>query len=110
MFFILFMNVPSMIGLLGAGIAGYAYLPQIIHLIKEKCSDGISQGAYALWIASSVLLTINAFYIQSVVFIVLGIIQLISTITIFVFGSMHKNQVCEYHANSISKSKVVKNT
>jgi uncharacterized protein with PQ loop repeat len=104
------MNIPSMIGLLGAGIAGYAYLPQIIHLIKEKCSAGISQRAYALWIVSSILLAINAFYIRSVVFIVLGIIQLVSTITIFIFGSVHKNQVCEYHASLITKSKVVRNT
>lgn len=94
------MNAPSIIGLLGAGIAGFAYLPQIIHLVKEKCSAGISRHAYALWILSSLLLTINALYIQSVVFIVLGVIQITATIIIFMFGSVYKNQTCEFHAGS----------
>lgn len=102
------MNIPSIIGLVGAGIAGYAYLPQIIHLVKERCSAGISQRAYALWTVSSIFVTINAFYIHSIVFILLGIIQIVSTVTIFIFGSKHKNQVCEYHANLMNKQKVVR--
>jgi uncharacterized protein with PQ loop repeat len=53
--------MPDVIGLTGAAIAGYAYLPQIIHLIKERCSAGISRTAFALWFLSSVLVTINAF-------------------------------------------------
>jgi uncharacterized protein with PQ loop repeat len=42
------MDGPSLIGLTGALIAGYAYLPQIRHLTKEHCSAGISRNAFAL--------------------------------------------------------------
>jgi uncharacterized protein with PQ loop repeat len=101
------MNMLSIIGLLGAAISGFAYLPQISHLINEKCSAGISQRAYALWILSSALLFINALYIHSLVFVVLGIIQLVSTITIYIFSSKYKNQVCEFHANLITKGTVL---
>jgi uncharacterized protein with PQ loop repeat len=63
------MDMPDLIGLTGAVIAGYAYVPQITHLIKERCSAGISRRAFALWFLSSLLVTINALFIQSAVFI-----------------------------------------
>jgi hypothetical protein len=31
----------ELIGLSGASLAGYAYLPQIRHLVCERCSAGI---------------------------------------------------------------------
>jgi uncharacterized protein with PQ loop repeat len=92
------MNGPNLIGLTGALIAGYAYLPQINHLIKEQCSAGISRSAFALWLISSVLVTINAFYIHSVVFIVLGIVQICSTAIISIYSRKYKGQVCQFHA------------
>ena len=33
-----------------------AYLPQIIHLITEHCSAGLSPRAYCMWVVSSVRL------------------------------------------------------
>jgi uncharacterized protein with PQ loop repeat len=96
------MDMSNYIGLTGAVIAGYAYLPQVTHLIKEKCSAGISRRAFGLWMVSSVLVTINAIYIHSVVFIVLGIIQIFSTTLIFWYSTKYKNLVCEFHAHPVS--------
>jgi uncharacterized protein with PQ loop repeat len=93
------MNGPNLIGLSGALIAGYAYLPQIRHLIKEQCSAGISRGAFALWLISSVLVTINAIYIQSIVFVVLGAIQICSTGIICLYSTRYKDQLCPFHAH-----------
>jgi uncharacterized protein with PQ loop repeat len=98
------MDGPNLIGLTGALIAGYAYLPQITHLIKERCSAGISQRAFALWFIASVLVTINALYIHSMVFIVLGIIQICSTAVISVFSRKYQGQVCPYHAAVIPQT------
>lgn len=92
------MDGPNLIGLTGALIAGYAYLPQITHLIKERCSAGISRSAYSLWLVSSVLVTINAVYIHSVVFIVLGVVQIFATATVFAYSTKYKGQVCQFHA------------
>jgi uncharacterized protein with PQ loop repeat len=91
------MDMPDVIGLTGAAIAGYAYLPQITHLIKERCSAGISRTAFALWFLSSVLVTINALFIQSVVFISLGVIQISATATIYFYSTRYKGLVCPFH-------------
>lgn len=92
------MNGPDLLGLAGAIIAGYAYIPQITHLVKEKCSAGISRRAFALWLVASILITINAIYIHSVVFIVLGLIQITATAIICVFSLKYEGRICAYHA------------
>jgi uncharacterized protein with PQ loop repeat len=93
------MNVPNLLGLSGAIIAGLAYVPQIIHLIKEHCTSGLSRGAFALWWLSSILITINAVYIHSIVFIVLGVIQILATAIIFAYTSLYRHQACPFHAH-----------
>lgn len=93
------MNMFNMLGMIGALIGGYAYLPQINHLIKQKCSAGISIRAFSLWVVSSALLLVNAIYIGSVVFIALGVIQLLATSIIVIFSSKHRGQVCQMHAH-----------
>ena len=93
------MDGPNLIGLTGALIAGYAYLPQIRHLTKEHCSAGISRSAFALWFLASVLVTINAVFIHSLVFIALGVIQISSTGVIYIFSTRYQGQVCPYHAS-----------
>jgi uncharacterized protein with PQ loop repeat len=91
------MNGPNLLGMTGALIAGYAYLPQITHIIKEKCSAGISRSAFALWFVSSILVTINAIYIHSLVFTLLGVIQIGSTGIIFFYSSRYKGEYCPSH-------------
>lgn len=93
------MDGPNLIGLTGALIAGYAYILQIKHLTKKQCSAGISRRAYILWLISSLLVTINAIYIESVVFIVLGIIQICSTALIYIYSTRYKNNVCPFHSH-----------
>ncbi len=92
------MDGPNLLGLTGAMIAGYAYLPQINHLVKEHCAAGISRSAFALWLVSSVFVTVSAIYIKAAVFIVLGVIQISSTAIIFIYSTKYKNQVCEFHS------------
>jgi uncharacterized protein with PQ loop repeat len=97
------MNGPNLIGLAGAIIAGYAYLPQITHLIKEQCSAGVSQSAFLLWLISSILVTINALYIRAWVFVVLGTVQIVSTALVFLYSTKYRDQVCGYHAHQYDK-------
>jgi len=90
-------NIASIIGMFGALIAAYAYYPQIEHLLSQRCSAGISGRAYALWFVSSFLVTINAFAIGSLVFIFLGLVQIVSTGIIYVFSRRYKGMICPYH-------------
>ena len=95
--------MPDWIGLTGAAIAGYAYVPQITHLIKERCSAGISRTAFALWFVSSVLVTISALFIQSVVFISLGVVQTSATAIIFFYSTRYKGLVCPFHETNTTR-------
>jgi uncharacterized protein with PQ loop repeat len=91
-------TLSELIGLGGASLAGYAYLPQITHLIRERCSAGISRRAFILWFLASILITIHAVFISAIVFIVLGVIQIGATSTIVVYSARYKGLVCPIHA------------
>lgn len=87
----------ELIGLSGASLAGYAYLPQIRHLVHERCSAGISRRAFSIWLIASILMTIHAVLLPALVFIVLGAIQ-IGAITVILFCSAkYSGRVCPAH-------------
>ena len=88
----------ELIGLSGASLAGYAYLPQIRHLIREKCSAGISRGAFSLWLLASVLMTVHAVLLPALVFVVLGAIQIGAISVILVYSARYRGLVCPSHA------------
>ena len=88
----------ELIGLSGASLAGYAYLPQIRHLIRERCSAGISRRAFALWLLASVLMTIHAVLLPSLVFVVLGAIQIGAISVILICSARYRGLVCPSHA------------
>ena len=91
------MSGSEVIGLGGAAVAGYAYLPQITHLIRERCSSGLSERAFALWLVASVLMTVHAITIGAVVFIVLGIEQVAATGIIAVYCRLYRGRACPSH-------------
>ena len=88
----------ELIGLSGASLAGYAYLPQITHLIRQQCSAGISRRAFTLWFVASILMTIHAVLLPALVFIVLGIVQIGAISTILVYSARYRGMVCPLHA------------
>ena len=87
----------ELIGLAGASLAGYAYLPQITHLIRERCSAGISRSAFTIWLLASVLMTIHAVLLPAVVFIALGAIQIGAIRTILIYSARYRGLVCPIH-------------
>jgi uncharacterized protein with PQ loop repeat len=90
----------ELIGLSGASLAGYAYLPQIRHLIRERCSAGISRGAFSLWLLASLLMTIHAVLLPATVFVVLGAIQIGAISIILVYSARYRGLVCPTHARN----------
>jgi hypothetical protein len=59
-------------GLVGAGLAGAAYIPQISRLRNTRCAASISRPAFEVWLLASVLTTARAIAIHADVFIILG--------------------------------------
>jgi hypothetical protein len=84
-------------GFVGAGLAGAAYLPQISHLIRARCSAGISRLAFVVWLLSSLLITTRAVAIGAGVFIVLGAIQIVATALIVVCAARYQDTPCPVH-------------
>ena len=84
-------------GFVGAGLAGAAYVPQIFHLIRARCSAGISRLAFGVWLLSSLLITARAVAIGAGVFIVLGGIQIVATALIVVCAARYKDTPCPIH-------------
>src|SRR5215469_11882344 len=84
-------------GFVGAGLAGAAYVPQISHLIRARCSAGISRLAFEVWLLASVLTTTRAIAIHAGVFIALGGIQTVATALIMYYAARYKNTPCPSH-------------
>ncbi|HXZ74770.1 MAG TPA: PQ-loop domain-containing transporter [Streptosporangiaceae bacterium] len=84
-------------GFAGAGLAGAAYLPQISHLIRARCSAGISRLAFGVWLLASALITARAIAIGAGVFIVLGGIQIVATALIMLYAARYQGTPCPVH-------------
>jgi hypothetical protein len=84
-------------GFVGAGLAGAAYVPQISHLIRARCSAGISRLAFEVWLLASILTTARAIAIGAGVFIVLGGIQIVASALITVYAARYQGTSCPVH-------------
>ena len=84
-------------GFVGAGLAGAAYVPQISHLIRARCSAGISRLASAVWLLASVLTTARAIAIHAGAFITLGAIQIVATAFIVLYVTRYQDTPCPIH-------------
>src|ERR1700745_3925515 len=84
-------------GFAGAGLAGASYIPQISHLIRARCSAGISRLAFEVWLLASLLTTSRAIAIGAGVFIVLGGIQILAPTLVMFYAPRYKDTPCPSH-------------
>lgn len=84
-------------GFIGATVAGVAYVPQIWHLVHERCSAGLSRVAFGLWLIASLLVTSHAVAIGDAVFIALGAVQLAATTLILIYTTKFAGSYCASH-------------
>jgi hypothetical protein len=104
------LSATEIAGFAGAGLAGAAYVPQISHLIRARCSAGISRLAFAVWLLASVLITARAVAIGADVFIVLGGIQIVATALIMLYAIRYKDTSCPSHLPSPPRAKAATRT
>ena len=91
------MTATEIAGFVGAGMAGMGYVPQIFHLVRARCSGGISRLAFAAWLLASVLTTARAIAIGAAVFITLGGIQIVATALIMLCAARYQDTPCPSH-------------
>jgi uncharacterized protein with PQ loop repeat len=72
------MTTSQIFGFVGTGLVIVGYIPQIVHLIKERCTAGISILAFSLWCSASLLFLIHATMIGDAVFIGVQVVNLVA--------------------------------
>jgi hypothetical protein len=92
------MTATEIAGFAGVGLAGVGYVPQISHLVRARCSAGISRLAFAAWLLASVLTTARAIAIGATVFIALGGIQIVATTLIMLCAARYQDTPCPSHS------------
>jgi hypothetical protein len=88
------MATTEIAGFAGAALAGAAYGPQISRLRRTRCSAGISQLAFGIWLLASLLTTTRAIAIHDGVFIALGGTQIVATALIMLYANRYKDTPC----------------
>ena len=87
----------EIMGMTGIVLSAVAYLPQVSHLIRERCAAGISTGAWSLWLASSFLVGALAIYRRDFVFISLAGTSLLSSTAILALARRYQGMACDTH-------------
>ena len=87
------MTPTQMLGFAATGLVIVGYIPQILHLIKERCTAGISISAFSLWCTASLLSLIHAAMIGDAVFVGAQTVNLIAGGLIVGFAKRYEGQV-----------------
>jgi uncharacterized protein with PQ loop repeat len=93
-------NLSQIVGFVGTGFVVVGYIPQIHHLLKERCTAGLSVTAFAVWASASLLFLIHAAMIRDVVFVGVQIVNLAASGIIVAFCKRYEGQVCPSHVLS----------
>ena len=88
----------ELLGIAGIAISVLAYLPQVAHLARERCSAGVSSRAWMMWLLSSLLIGALALHRHDLVFVLLQISSLTSAAIILSLAQRYRGMVCETHA------------
>ena len=94
------MSVFETLGVAGIAISMLAYVPQVVHLGRERCSAGVSRRAWAMWLVSSALIGALAVYRRDPVFILLQVSTLTSAAVILFLAQRYRGMVCGFHAHA----------
>jgi lipid-A-disaccharide synthase-like uncharacterized protein len=93
-------NLFEILGTAGIVISMLAYVPQVVHLGREHCSAGVSRRAWAMWVASSLLIGALALHRRDPVFIMLQVSTLASAAIILFLAYRYRGMACAFHAHS----------
>jgi hypothetical protein len=87
----------QILGLVGTLAAAIGYVPQIVHLVRERCAAGISVWAWQIWLLSSVLIFSHAFEVFDIVFMAQQTVNSVAMIVIIFFATRYRGMTCATH-------------
>jgi uncharacterized protein with PQ loop repeat len=100
------MTISRVLGVVATGLVIAGYLPQVVHLIRERCTAGISTLAFAVWWCASLLFLIHAVMIEDVVFISVQAVNLFAGGVIVWFAKKYEGQICPFHREAYGRDRM----
>jgi uncharacterized protein with PQ loop repeat len=97
------MTTSQILGFMGTGLVIVGYIPQIVHLIKERCTAGLSIPAFSLWCSAALLFLIHATMIGDAVFVGVQTVNLVAGGLIVAFCKRYEGEVCPFHRDAYSR-------
>ena len=97
------MAITETLGFAGTVLVIVGYIPQVVQLIRERCTAGISVRAFSLWCAASLLFLIHAAVIRDAVFVGVQTVNLVAGSLIVGFCKRFEGEVCPFHREEYSK-------
>jgi uncharacterized protein with PQ loop repeat len=88
----------ELLGVAGIVTSVLAYLPQVVHLARQHCSAGVSGRAWAMWLASSLMIGALAVHRHDPIFVLLQVSTLLSATVIVVLVRRYRGMICLTHA------------
>jgi uncharacterized protein with PQ loop repeat len=89
------------LGMMATGLVIAGYVPQIGHLIKERCTAGISVAAFLVWCVASTLFLVHAALIDDPVFVAAQTVNLAAGAMIVVFCKRYQGHRCPFHGGTL---------
>ena len=96
------MTTTQILGFVATGLVIVGYIPQIVHLIQERCTAGISISAFSLWCTASLLFLVHAAMIGDAVFVGAQTVNLVAAGLIVGFCKRYEGEVCQFHRDAYS--------
>ena len=91
------MTTSHVLGAVATTVVIAGYVPQIAHLIRQRCTAGMSVPAFALWCLASFLFLIHAAIIEDGVFIAVQTVNLVAGALIVAFCKKYEGRVRPFH-------------
>jgi uncharacterized protein with PQ loop repeat len=92
------MTISQILGAAAIVLVVAGYIPQISHLIRERCTAGVSVPAFSLWLTASALFVVHAALIDDAVFVVAQSVTFAAGGIIVALCKTYKGHVCPLHA------------
>lgn len=93
----------DVVGMAGIAISMVAYLPQVAHLVREHCSDGVSTRAWTLWLVGALLVGMVAVERRDEVFIILQFTTCTWAALILALTRRYRGTPCASHARPATR-------
>ena len=98
-------RISQVLGMLATGLVIAGYLPQIVHLIRQRCTAGISVLAFSMWCVAAFLFLIHAAAIGDEVFIAVQAVNFVAGGLIIWFSKRYEGQVCPFHREAYGRAR-----